>query len=237
MNYKYNGRPIISNAEFDLIGEKLIKRDQPDAIEKHQAVDIEALIENAGMLLDFQPLEPHVFGVTAFKDMMYEVREEENKKVSKSIPLDKGTVLINSILYELDNGESRLRFTEAHEYCHQKLHPKFFQYRESLQNNLPMVCFRTAVNDGYLKDARTEVDWLEWQANKLAAALLMPLCEVKLAFQSELEDRHIGKSVLPWEDKPLPLYQHIPAIIHSMASHFDVSKVAMRYRLEKLSLI
>ena len=232
MTYKYNGRPILRMEEFDKIAEKILLRDQPEVFEKHKQVDIETLIETSNMQLDFQVLQPDIFGVTAFANTFYKVHDQNNVKYTHDIPLEKGTILINELLSQVDNGESRIRFTLGHEYSHQKLHPHYFEKRKE-KGNEPMICFRTAIKDGKQESARTEEDWIEWQANKLAASILMPKSEVVLAWKNELQDRHLNEVLLPWEEKPLPLYQQLPSIIHTLASHFGVSKCAMRYRLEQ----
>ncbi|MBD3797205.1 MAG: ImmA/IrrE family metallo-endopeptidase [Campylobacterales bacterium] len=102
--------------------------------------------------------------------------------------------------------ETRKRFTLAHELGHFMLH---LAPLEAWSNT-------TGFNDetiGFNRD--DEWDYQEMEANRFAAQILMPIDYVKVEYE-----KLKGKSTL----------------VEEMADYFNVSKLAMKYRLESLEL-
>lgn len=98
-----------------------------------------------------------------------------------SVPAN--TVIIDQRLLD-EEAEHRYRFTGAHEAGHGIFHPDYFGYNKNQlsffgsENSLPMVKCRTAsvvpVTASEKSKLSTDHDWMEWQANYFASALLMP---------------------------------------------------------------
>jgi Zn-dependent peptidase ImmA (M78 family) len=112
-----------------------------------------------------------------------------------------GTILIDISLIENENS-GRLRFTLAHELAHWLIHQKIFE--DSQQS--------AAKIDGNI-DSQTE-----WQADTLAALILMPKMQIKKAFYKITN--------LSRKDK-----------ISHMAELFNVSKQAMTICLKSHNMI
>lgn len=143
-----------------------------------------------------------------------------------------GTVIIDRRLIENENQEHRYRFTLGHECGHAIFHERFF-YRDPNQltflepNRAPMIQCRT---DAGLTTKRTDPRYwtdkerMEWQANALSSALLMPRPAVRKLFEqmSHLYDNR---------------YACIMATISQMVEKFNVSNAAAVYRLKDLNLI
>ena len=118
--------------------------------------------------------------------------------------VDGGVMLIEASLLDEENSYGRLRFTLAHELAHYIIHKQIF------------------VGSGAaaaLYDNDTDEDFIEWQANYLAKALLMPNGQIKRCFYS-LRSK-CGKK----------------ECIHKMAEIFGVSRQAMEIRLTDFRLI
>ena len=123
------------------------------------------------------------------------------------IAVKSGTILIDSSLCREDASTGRLRFTCAHELGHWVLHQKLY----------------SGTGDVAAYDGKTSSDesygLIERQADALATALLMPIPQVKKCFYR----------LRPGKSKE--------CLVTEMARIFQVSKQAMRIRLEVHNLL
>ena len=128
------------------------------------------------------------------------------------VELDGKTALIDESL--LQNNTGRKNFTEAHEGAHFILshlrQSKDILYRDTICEN-------------------KTIDWIEWQANVLAACILMPEDSVRYLFWKFYCAEHI--------EKISPFIKEYFAPFEAMAEFFGVSKQALGIRLKKLGLV
>jgi Zn-dependent peptidase ImmA (M78 family) len=111
-------------------------------------------------------------------------------------------MLIESTLLDNPRSVGRLRFTIAHELSHNILHKPIFKGTKAMA--------------AYQKSDKRNKDRIEFQANYLASAFLMPAPSLKLAYnQSRFEKCDV---------------------VAKLAKMFEVSKEAMRIRLKELGL-
>lgn len=222
--FKTNAKsmPILSRAQIDQIGEGLVRDFKPEAMQEPSEIDIDRFITRyLEMEQDFQYLS-HCgiyLGMTVFCDSDRVVVFNPEQECAEYISAKAGTVIIdNSLLVE--NQEHRYRFTAAHEAAHGVLHAAYFVHNG--WENASMVQCRadsyqvtrnTAAN-------RTDAEWIEWQANCLASAILMPRSMViKAARRAEQNSYSVN------------------AALEAVIRIFNVSNDAAYYRLQDLNLI
>lgn len=118
--------------------------------------------------------------------------------------------------------EVRQRFSLAHEGAHTRLHVSSVDF---LTDPIPGLC-------GDLSQAhlsrRGSGEWHEVEANKFAAAVLMPLRLLRPAFR-EAHERHQESTLTPTRLREI--------IIADLANQFGVSRDAMGYRLKNTRLL
>ena len=131
---------------------------------------------------------------------------DQDEKRYRLIAVKAGTILVEERLC-VDRLLGRLRFTCAHELGHWVLHQKLY----SGTGDVAAYEGKTSLDESY--------GLVEWQADALATALLMPLPQIKRSFYR----LRAGRS-----------HEHLVA---EMARIFQVSKQAMRIRLETRNLI
>lgn len=119
-----------------------------------------------------------------------------------------GTIFIDSSLCGEDASTGRLRFTCAHELAHWLLHKKIYS---GTGKRAAMVTGQSITE--------TQNNTFESQANLLGSILLMPLPQVKRCFYRLQSGRDRQK------------------LVADMADIFQVSKQAMRIRLENHHLL
>lgn len=182
------GVPILTKEEIDILGERLVFDFFPEAMKNPQAIDVDLFAQDyLGMEQDYQYLS-HCglyLGMMVFQDADNIIVFNPEKKEAEYIYADAGTIIIDNSLLE-EGQEKRYRFTMGDEAAgHAVLHgPYFAQQAESLSlfdKEEPLIQCRTDVNQIELKKSNTWTnrDWMEWQANAMAAAFLMPRSMVR----------------------------------------------------------
>ncbi len=159
LNYpkKKNGMYLLKKSDIDPIAEMVLKEYAPDG---------------------------SVLGMIAFSDTEYNAYGYGPDGV---IELEEGNMLIDFSLCGKDC-RARRRYTQAHELshwiCHRSYHSPDNRCYEFRKNSF--IACRTENIESYRRNdfsQRTDSDWEEWQADSLAAALLMP----KVTFIQEVE--------------------------------------------------
>ena len=173
-------------------------------------------------------------GLIAFAHEHITVMDNTFHKIITEI--DEGTVIIERTLMGRSNF-CRYRFTLAHEVSHWLIHRPFHsptnkQYECRTANQSYIAC-RSADIENKKHINRDDTDWQEWQADSLAAALLMPRNTFKDACMkisselgirfSQLQSAKIEKCVAY-------------TFVKKLAELFQVSATAVSIRLKNLGI-
>lgn len=234
---KKTGVPIISRKEIDIIGERLVMDFNPDALVTPQEIDIDLFVQDyLGMEQDYQYLS-HCgvyLGMTVFNDTdKVPVYDPVNKRADY-ISAKAHTVIIDNTLLE-ENQEHRYRFTMGHEASHDFLHTAYFGYDPNqmtladfmnMDRPEPMLQCRIDTKKLNTKQSVTwgDREWMEWQANALSSAILMPKSMVDMIVR-DIKSKGIQR----------PAIHYIMA--EKVSNVFNVSFEAATYRLKQLGYI
>lgn len=135
----------------------------------------------------------------------------------------------------LEQYEEKFNFTLAHELGHLALHRNLsINYEIEDESELTETISEIGFENRNLK---SEIEWVEWQANAYASSLLMP----SLIFQSALIQTQKNMGIGRWgklfvDNQPINQADFIE-VISRLGNYFKVSKTAVEYRLRKLNLI
>ncbi|HAL74161.1 MAG TPA: hypothetical protein DCM45_03590 [Clostridiales bacterium] len=185
-------------------------------------LDIDDFAENyLGINLDFAELSNNgsILGMLAFSDCVVPIYDSEQNEM-RSLNVKAGTALIDST--SIKRHEYRGRFTIAHECAHWLLHRPSYQGQS-------IICRKTGTTD--------HIDWLEWQADNFASALLMPAVAVH-AFMKNYVSEH--RESMKMKYQLLGEYYaraKREQIIRIAAITFGVSILAAEIRLLKLKYL
>ena len=232
LKVKKNGVPIVSKKELDAIGERFVQDFQPDVLTNPAPVDIESFVEcYLGMTPDYQFLSHNgiYLGMTVFNDTNKVPVYDPVANRAEYISAKARTVIIDNRLLE-DNQKHRYRFTLCHEGSHDILHSGFFSYNPNQLSMFdldlaPMIQCRVDNSTPCKADTKSwdDHDWMEWQANRLASAILMPACSVRILSKKYPQSRTSVKDRF--------------SLIQDTVQSFDVSIEAATYRLKELGYI
>ena len=137
--------------------------------------------------------------------------------------LDGSTILIEKRLLNDPRMEGRKNFTIAHEIAHQILNRKYPEMYSA--QNRTFCDYRRST-----KPKKEIVDWHEWQADALAAALLLPFD----VLQDSMFVFGLGEKMKMLSRK----YSSTRfELFCEMADYLQVSRTALSYRMEQLGLL
>ena len=137
----------------------------------------------------------------------------------------------------LSNGP-RFNFTLAHEIGHLVLHRKLKLDFSELDTPIGHIQDNRSHIRVSRRPARTPRDWLEWQADYFASALLVPRTTVRQAIaekQAELGvNRRLG--VLYLDHQPMNRYTY-QAVLRHLQLVYQASRTVLNIRLKHLGLL
>lgn len=159
----------ISRDYIEYVGEKFADLKHPGP------VDIELKAEKKGYTMDYQLLSHNYcyLGMAVFETTNKIPIYDEKANCAQYYYAKKNTIIIDNRLLEQGN-ENRLRFTVAHESGHLELHPGYYSEIIKLLNDESKGVLCRSAWTKPKKEDRSIVDYLEIQANRFAAAVLMP---------------------------------------------------------------
>jgi hypothetical protein len=236
---KDNGMYIISRYDFDAIARQFLSEYAPGVLAGAKPVSIGDIAEeHLGLTLKYQNLSPdgEVSGLISFGDTEYDCYDNMFRPIKLEIA--DGTILID---YSLSKQITypRRRFTIAHEVSHRLLHRSYrsqtnrhFSFRRK-QDTL-IACRAVNIEQANTKsDGKwTDHQWEEWQADSLAASILMPIDTIK-PFATEIIYARSGKTYLNSATDRIIRQE----IIKKIANVFYVSHRAVEIRMKQLLLM
>lgn len=219
---------FLSRRDIENISERIIKayRKLPDLAGKtiYKILPDKLITDLLGLKLEYHhlSLDGSVLGLTTpFSNVQYKVFDFADEE--SYCTLDGKTILIEKDLNADVSQVGRCNFTKTHEAGHQILKMLFpNDYGRSFKR----IHFYLSSQPPSCKT----IDWIEWQANGIASAILMPKEIIKQAMFlfSFGEKINIINKVYATKE-----YEQFSA----MANFLGVSKTALSIRLSQLGLI
>ena len=170
----------LSRNDIETISEKFVKAyfELPE-IKKSQVyrIEPELMLEKVlGLTIEYMHLsyDGSILGMTSFGELGVQVFENNDDEAF--FFLDGKTVLVESDLNYDNNLKGRKNFTLMHEGSHQ-IFKMLFPNDYGITEKSAGVHYYKATAD--TEKSRIITDWEEWQANTLAAAILLPRCLIE----------------------------------------------------------
>ena len=170
-----NGVPCVSADQIENYAEAMLEDYDPRLVRQPQALDIDLFTEKyLEANLEIRPITPDrsILGVTVFQGGYIPVYDRSKGAL---VPLDvcERTIIVEQGLLN-PREPGRFNFTVAHEAghlaCHADVHIESGMVHRMNGGSTYIMCRESA--NGY--DRHKPEEWLEWQADYMAGALLMP---------------------------------------------------------------
>lgn len=175
--------PILSSKQIEQIAIDILEDYYQDMLTHPQPLDVDRFLEQyLHVTMDYKFLT-HCrlyLGMTVFSDTDKVPVYNPEKDQAEYISCKARTVILDNCLLD-ESQEHRYAFTGAHEGSHVILHPDYFDAQKARAIYEPPIMQCQAEERRSGRSGRTDRDWLEWQADTLGAALLMPFPAVQRA--------------------------------------------------------
>lgn len=142
------------------------------------------------------------------------------------------TILLNKLFEDAFLNPGRARFTLMHECAHHLLHTSYFQRitaaggKTAVAYSIQYDCDQEMVEG---KSSWTDNDRMEWQANYLAGAMLMPEMRVSTVLEKKgYKDAYFEQVMAGYSESTA--YNQL---INRLAGAFRVSPIVAKIRLDK----
>lgn len=233
---KKNGMYVFSRNDFDSVAEMLLQEYAPYMLQKAQPLSVEALADDAYSLtiMDrYLSASGSVLGMINFSDIDVMLVNLDRKFQQEH--LMSGTILVDARLLS-EHFHRRRRFTIAHELAHWIIHRQMYYQDGPCLNLRQAKQFIACREIGIYQKAGNRlwgtIDWMEWQADHLAASMLMPASIFYSAAQEIMERHHAGSYLLDEIGNKIT-----NKVISELCDLFDVSKTSVRIRLRGRHLL
>lgn len=223
----------LSNINKESVAEDILKEYSPINLNEPIPLDVDWFMEDCLYLShrsEHITFNNSILGIIAFGDTVINGYDDFFKH--KKILLQDGDVITEKCL----SGPAdlkRMRYTKMHECCHRMLHRTYYSPdgREyAFRENKFIACRNIETN--IMGRNHTEEDWIEWQADTLAASILMPKDIFIETTQREIRKQGIKRKYLERSDGRNKIFEVITAV----SEKFEVSKQATSIRVQQLGL-
>ncbi len=240
LNYsqRANGMYILSRENIEKIATDTLKEFSPHNLDYPSVLDTDAFLEDyLGLLLKERflglPGQESILGLTVMCESA-EIPTIDSRCRPIVIEENCGTVMISTALNSVNN-RGRKRYTKIHEGAHWILHNDYYRKLEEVSHPAQGGYVACRSVECYAPKQQRGKNWLEWQADTLAAAILMPRA-VFYGYSKELL-RHAGapRGYLTegsYHDKLI-----FQEVVEELTSSFGVSARAAQIRMIHLGLI
>lgn len=218
--------PYLSRKDIEAIADRVIHQYKKAYVpERHMChmVDATELAEMLGFKIEYVHItrDGSILGQTSSGRVWTTIYDDSMSPLF--FELDGSTILVDKRLLRNSKIAGRKNFTIAHEVAHQIInreHPEVY----GAQNRV-FCDYRRSV-----KPKKVEKDWPEWQADALAAAMLLPLD----ALQDSMFMFGLGEKMKMLSRK---YSDNRYKLFCEMADYLQVSRTALSYRMEQLGLL
>lgn len=204
MVMKIRKSKILCKGDIDNEAIRFLEEYSPNSLQELNIIDLESIAEfKLNLKIEYQKLDENgdLLGMTIFKTGYVDVINEDSTYCKKKF--EKGTIILNEILINDLKLQGRYQFTLAHELGHWILHRKEFIEDENQINLFDIIgditdndcikCLNRDVVDNKViaGGLKTDLDWLEWQANYFGASILMPRRLIKQYYSENYNNKDI----------------------------------------------
>lgn len=223
------GALILGKNRLDDYAEKYLSEHYPPALETPMAIPVDELVEESGLRIEKACLSASsdVFACCVLVDGEVTTYEPTTGEYTQTF-YPAGTIVIDP-QSEWSMGEGARRNALMHEILHWEKDRTFFQIHHARLPSVDegMEPMKSRVSTTFFEPSEksrrkeTELQWLEWQAHRLAPRVLMPKPTFTKAV-TDILDSSPGVSC--------------GALLDQLADLFQVSRSAVKYRLLEVGL-
>lgn len=223
------GALILGKNRLDNYAEKYLSQHYPQALLQPMALPVEEILERSGLRVERASLSANadVFGCCVLVDGEVQIYDKETGQYHPS-HFKAGTILIDPDSQAALSEGSR-RNALMHEILHWEKDRTYFQISQArlARNGQALELIKSRSSSTFFtpseksRKRETEIQWLEWQAHRLAPRVLMP----KSTFRTKAIELLDNAETTSCDE-----------LIEQLSKFFLVSRSAVKYRLLEVGL-
>lgn len=215
--------PYISSRRLDEVAEQFVQKYCPEALRTAMALPVEAVASKMGLKIVEASISKNctTFGQVYFSDSVINTYNRENEEY-ESMEVKAGTILVDPKIFFMRSIGSKNN-TIIHECVHWDKHKRYFELRKLFDNSLQSISCQVVERTPADENKRSDVEWMEWQANALAPRILMPASITKKKIEELLVRYHVEYGRLGEADI-------MEMVVMELSNIFDVSIFAAKMR-------
>lgn len=234
MNLSNELVPIIRKKDMDSEATKFLLKYYPKALVSPVPVPVEDIAElKMNLEIDYVNIDEacETLGMMIFSDGVVKIYDKNTDNYIMR-GYKKGTLLVERDITDTGN-RGRERFTITHEMVHWDKHQLRFMALSHKDKTMAKA-FRCPKEKVY--NPKTPEEWMEWQADNLAAAILMPAEMFKQKAEELKGQYQVGHRInnFMWQGYSPEIIRDI--ITGELANTFEVSKQAADIRVNTLGI-
>lgn len=233
---KTSGALILGSNRLDDYASKYLSQIWSDALKTPMPLPVEDILAGQGLTVVEVRLSRNldIFGCCLLLEGDVQVYNPETDCMETN-HYPAGTILIDPAFVAI-YGEGAKRNTLMHEALHWEKDKRYFEILQVKNKNAseklyPIMCRASTSNYTPAEGSRTkanEVQWLEWQAHKLAPRVLMP---------AEMFKKKALELIEGYHNQPNDGSPSCDTLIEDLSNFFIVSRVSVKYRLIEVGLL
>jgi Zn-dependent peptidase ImmA (M78 family) len=215
---KITGLAKLTQGMIENTSREVLSRINPNILKAYTNLHKTSLIEYINTVCDVK---------TDFSNILQ--CDENGNRILGYFDSETRTIHIDATLYNTN----RFLFVLAHELGHLTLHDNL-KINQNRYNQFKDPEYNFMMGKYELKN---EKNWIEWQANQFAAALIMPKESILfklISYQNFRGIRNVG--TMYYDDQPINRRDFFDTITY-LSNYFDVSFTSLRYRLAELEIL
>jgi len=183
--------PYISSKRLDEVAEDFLRKYYPLALLQPMALPVEEVAKKMGLHIIEASISKTktTFGQVYFSDSEINVYDRSSDSY---IPMNvtAGTIIVDPEVFFMRSIGSKNN-TIIHECVHWDKHKRYFELRKLFDNSLQSISCCVVEGTPVDEKKRSDVHWMEWQANALAPRILMPATMTKKKIEELLLQYHV----------------------------------------------
>ena len=211
--------PVLSKEKMDKVAENFLLKYYPEALREPTKIVPRVMAKKLGLKVKMGRITKicSVFGKMFFAGGTTELYDDE-KDEYKKIDVEPGTILVDPKVFFMRTMGS-VNNTIVHECVHWNLHKNFFELAKLYNDEKTCLSCKVA-RDERQENGWNPVEWMEWQANRLAPRIMMPAKTTRQKIKELL-------TMYPKMSKQ----EKLEHVIEDIAKFYGVSKVSAKIRL------
>lgn len=214
--------PYICAKNLNDVADDFLKRYCPEALQKPMMLPLEDIVKRMGLEMKQVHITKNcdIFGQIYFADTDISIYDKE-KESYVPMHIKEKTILVDPDVFFMRCLGS-LNNTIIHECVHWDKHKRYFELQKLYRSNVSAISCHV-VEGVQTEEKRSDLQWMEWQANALAPRILMPARTTKAKIEQLLVQLHVEYSRLSEADI-------MEMVIMELSEFFGVSIFAAKLR-------